>query len=195
MNSRPAPLVRPPELRVDADRGASRLELFFDLAYLVVLAQLATLLAGNLSWHGAAVFAGLFTITWWSWVTTTLYANRFDTNDVLYRLAKLATALAVIGMAAGVGDAAKFTASYLVTRLILFALYARAYRHVRDARDTIRIYLAGIAAGAALWAFALAVPGNARYLLWAAGVLCEAVTPLLATRRGGGVPLHLDHLP
>ena len=197
---RPAPLVRPPRLRLDEERGASRLELFFDLAYVLVIAELAMVLAEDLTGHGAAVFAGLFTVTWWSWVTTTLYANRFDTNDVIYRLGKLGGAMAAVGMAASaqeaVGEGAvRFTASYLATRVLLFALYLRAYRHVSEARPTIRIYLLGIGGGAALWAAALFVPGNARYLLWAAGVLCEAAAPLLATRYGGGVPLHLEHLP
>ncbi|MFI5914306.1 low temperature requirement protein A [Dactylosporangium sp. NPDC051541] len=197
---RPAPLVRPPELRVEGERSASRLELFFDLAYLLVVAELATALAEDLTWAGAAAFAGLFTVTWWSWVTTTLYANRFDTNDVIYRLAKLGTAAAVVGMAASArdavgGKAVTFALCYLGTRLLLLALYARAYRHVADARATIRIYLAGVGAGAALWAASIAVEGPARYALWAAGIVAEAVAPILATRFGGGVPLHVEHLP
>lgn len=198
---RPEPLIRPPRLRAqDSERSASRLELFFDLAYVLVVAELAASFAKDLSWHGAGVFAGLFTITWWSWVTTTLYANRFDTNDVIYRLAKLGGAGAVIAMAAAAQEATgtkgtTFALSYLVTRLLLLALYARAYRHVRDARPTIVIYLIGAGAGAALWAGSLAASGYLRYALWAAGILVEAAAPIVATRRGGGVPLHLDHLP
>src|SRR5262245_31290257 len=97
---RAAPLVRPPQLRTAEARTASRLELFFDLAYVLVVAGLAQAFIEHLGLRGAVTFAGLFTVTWWSWVTVTLYANRFDTNDVLYRLAKLGGALAVLGMAA-----------------------------------------------------------------------------------------------
>jgi low temperature requirement protein LtrA len=197
----PAPLIRPPQLRAkDSERSASRLELFFDLAYVLVVAELAASFAKDLGWHGAAVFAGLFTVTWWSWITITLYANRFDTNDVIYRLAKLAGTGAVIAMAASAqsaigSKATNFALSYLVTRLLLLALYARAYRHVRDARPTILIYLIGTGAGATLWAASLAASGYGRYALWAAGILVEAAAPIVATRHGGGVPLHLDHLP
>jgi low temperature requirement protein LtrA len=199
-DERAAPLIRPPQLRTSEDRTASRLELFFDLAYVLVFAELATTFAKDLSWHGAGVFAALFTVTWWSWVTTTLYANRFDTNDVIYRLAKLGGTVAVMGMAASGPEAVNeqattFTVCYLATRLLLLALYLRAYRHVTDARPTIRIYLAGTGAGAALWAASLTVPGNLRYVLWAVGILVEVVAPLLATKFGGGVPLHLEHLP
>ncbi|MGN9912238.1 low temperature requirement protein A [Phytohabitans sp. LJ34] len=198
--ARAAPLIRPPQLRTSEDRTASRLELFFDLAYVLVFAELATTFAKDLSWHGAAVFAGLFAVTWWSWVTTTLYANRFDTNDVIYRLAKLGGTAAVMGMAASgpeaVGErATTFAICYLATRVLLLALYARAYRHVTEARATVRIYLAGIGASAALWAASLAVPGNLRFVIWAAGILVEASAPVMATRFGGGVPLHLEHLP
>jgi hypothetical protein len=195
------PLIRPPQLRTDeAERAASRLELFFDLAYVLVVAELAASFAKDLSWHGAAVFAGLFTITWWSWVTTTLYANRFDTNDIVYRLAKLGNTGAVIAMAASAQEAigakaVAFAIGYLVTRLLLLALYARAYRHVTGARSTIGIYLTATAAAATLWAASLAAPDTIRYAMWAAGILVEGVAPLVATRRGGGVPLHLNHLP
>jgi low temperature requirement protein LtrA len=199
-DDRAAPLIRPPQLRTSEDRTASRLELFFDLAYVLVFAELATTFVEDLSVHGAAVFAGLFAVTWWSWVTTTLYANRFDTNDIIYRLAKLAGTVAVMGLAASgpeaVGDkATTFAICYLATRILLLALYARAYRHVTEARATIRIYLAGTGAGAALWAVSLAVPGSLRFVLWATGIIVEAIAPVLATRFGGGVPLHLEHLP
>lgn len=199
-DEREAPLVRPPELRTSEERSATRLELFFDLAYVLVFAQLATAFAGDLSWRGGGVFAALVTVTWWSWVTTTLYANRFDTNDVVYRLAKLSGALAVVGMAASAPEATgsgavPFGASYLATRVLLVALYARAYRHVREARATIAIYLVATGGGAACWAVSLGVGGVPRHALWAAGIVVEAAAPLLATRFGGGVPLHLEHLP
>ena len=198
--NRPAPLIAPPRLRVQEERQASRLELFFDLAYVLVVAELAHAFTDHLDLKGAATFAALLTVTWWSWVTTTLYANRFDTNDVLYRIAKLAIAGSVIGMAAAAQyatgeDATKFAVCYLATRLVLLLLYARAWRHVPEARGTITIYLAGAGAGALLWAASLPVHGTARYVLWAAGILAEATAPLLATRLGDKTPLHMEHLP
>ncbi|MEU8818836.1 low temperature requirement protein A [Actinoplanes sp. NPDC048796] len=199
-NDRQAPLIEPPRLRTEEERHATRLELFFDLAYVLVVAQLAHSFAGNLSVAGAATFAGLLVVTWWSWVTTTLYANRFDTNDVIYRLAKLAMTGAVVGMAASAqgatgGDGARFAACYLATRIILLLLYVRAYRHVPDARRTIAIYLSAAGIAAVLWAVSIPVEGTARYVLWGAGILVEAVAPLIATRLGDDVPLHLDHMP
>lgn len=193
-------LIRPPELRTGEDRSASRLELFLDLVYVLVVAELAAAFAEDLTWHGALVFAAMFAVTWWSWVTITLYANRFDTDDVLYRLAKLTGAFGVAVMAAAASDptgaeTTAFTVGYLVTRVLLLLLYARAWRHVREARTTVGIYLVGTAVGATLWAVSLLVPGPAKFVLWGLGLALEAVAPLVATRRGDNAPLHIEHLP
>jgi low temperature requirement protein LtrA len=78
-------LIRPPRLRTDQPASASRLELFLDLAYVLVVLELADQFLREPTWHGAAVFAGLFATVWSSWVGFTLYANRFDTDDVVFR--------------------------------------------------------------------------------------------------------------
>jgi low temperature requirement protein LtrA len=193
-------LVRPPSLQTDEERTASRLELFFDLAFVLVVAELAGALREDLTPHGALVFAGLFTAVWWSWVSATLYANRFDHDDIVYRLYKLASMLLVIGLAATATEAvgprsALFAGCYIALRVLLISQYGRAYRHVPAARRGLRVYLAGTTAGAVLWAVSLACPAPLRYWLWAAGVLAEIVVPLLATAAGTDVPLHLEHLP
>ena len=92
-------LIRPPQLQhSDTDAGTQRtatwLELFFDLAFLLVVAELAVGLRNDLTPHGVLVFAGLFSSVWWAWAGFTFYANRFDTDDLIYRLAKLAAMLA-----------------------------------------------------------------------------------------------------
>jgi hypothetical protein len=46
--------VRPPRLATGEERTASRLELFYDLAYVLVVAELASALLKDLSWSGAA---------------------------------------------------------------------------------------------------------------------------------------------
>ena len=193
-------MVRPPTLAVGEDRSASRLELFFDLAYVLVVMQLVSAFTANLNWSGLLVLVGLFVAIWLSWMGFTLYANRFDTDDVVLRLAKLAATLAIAGCAASASGAVgayavPFAASYLAGRLILLGLYLRAWRHVADARPTIHVYLVCIAASAALWAVSLAVPSPTRYVLWTVAVLVDALGPVLATLRHTTLPLHIEHLP
>ncbi len=192
--------VRPPQLRTDDHRSASRLELFFDLAFVLVVAELAIALREDVTWHGFLVFAGLFATVWWSWISSTLYANRFDHDDVVYRLYKLGSMAAVVGLAASASEATgerfvAFVVCQIVLRVLLLLQYHRAHKHVAEARPITRLYLLGAGAGATLWAVSLAVPRPAAYALWAAAVLVEALVPLLATRSRTDVPLHVEHLP
>jgi low temperature requirement protein LtrA len=193
-------VVRPPELKTDEERTASRLELFFDLAFVLVVAELAIALREDVSLHGELLFAGLFTLVWWSWVSSTLYANRFDHDDVVYRLYKLGSMAAVIGLAASATEATGerfgiFVGCQLLLRATLVLQYRRAYRHVPGARPIARLYLVGAGVGALLWAVSLVVPRPVGFGLWAAAVLVEALVPLLATRHSTDVPLHVEHLP
>jgi low temperature requirement protein LtrA len=192
--------LRPPRLATSEDRTATRLELFYDLAYVLVVAELAAAFLQDMSWRGAGVFALLFAMMWFSWVSTTLYANRFDTDDVLFRIALLVDTAAVAGCAAaatgGIGSASgPFAACFLLGRLVLVALYVRAWWHVRDSRTTTVVYLASTSASATLWAVSLLVPAPARYVLWGVAVLVDAGAPFIATRREHTAPLHMVHLP
>jgi low temperature requirement protein LtrA len=160
-------LIRPPALRTAEPASASRLELFFDLAYVLVVLELANAFYADMTWRGALAFVALFVAMWFSWVGFTLYANRFDTDDVVFRLAKLAATLAVAGCAAAAtgvtGEfSTAFAASFLFGRVILLLLHLRAWRHVPETRPTVSVHVAG---------------------------------PAVATWRDDRAPLHLEHLP
>jgi low temperature requirement protein LtrA len=190
----------PPALRTGEPASASRLELFFDLAYVLVVLELATTFLKDLSWHGLGTFATLYVAVWFSWVGFTLYANRFDTDDVVFRIAKLAATLAIAGCAASASAATSsfstpFAACFLIGRLILLLLLARAWQHVPEARPTVSVYLGSAGMSAALWAVSMGTTGSVRLLLWAAAVAVDAAGPVIATRRGDRAPLHMEHLP
>lgn len=192
--------VRPPDLNQETGRSATRLELFFDLAFVFFVARCADLLAKDETWRGGLVFTAVLTAGWWAWASATLYANRFDTDDALFRLLTLLAMAGVVGMAAAVdaisGPTGRwFALAYALVRLALVAGYLRAWWHVAAARVTIRPYLLGHAAGAVLWLTSAVVPTPARYWLWAAGVLIDLVGPTIAARLRDAVPLHMEHLP
>ena len=193
-------LVRPPDVNQESNRSATRLELFFDLAFVLFVARCADVLAKDETWTGGLEFAAILAVGWWAWASVTLYANRFDTDDAVFRLMTFAGMAAVIGMAAAVdkiGSAQSgwFAGAYVLLRLVLIAGYLRAWRHVPDARRTIRPYLLGHVAGAAIWAASIAVPEPARYVMWGVGVAVDLVGPTLAARLKDGIPLHMEHLP
>ncbi len=193
-------LVRPPDVNQESNRSATRLELFFDLAFVLFVARCADVLAKDETWTGGLEFAAILAIGWWAWASTTLYANRFDTDDTVFRLLTFAGMAGVIAMAAtvdkiGSAQSGWFAASYVLLRIVLIAGYLRAWRHLPDARSTIRPYVLGHAAGAAVWLASIAVPEPWRYVLWGVGVAVDLIGPTMAARRPDAVPLHMEHLP
>ena len=197
---RTRPQIRPPTLRTGEEATASRLELFFDLAYVLVVLELANAFYADLSWRGFVVFVALYVAMWFSWVGFTLYANRFDTDDVVFRLAKLAATASIAGCAASASAATgefstPFALCFLTGRVILLLLHLRAWRHVPEARPTIGVYLGFTTVSTVLWALSPAFDGAARYGMWAAAVAADALGPVVATRREDRAPLHMEHLP
>jgi hypothetical protein len=81
----------PPRLRTIADeteeRRATWLELFFDLVFVVAIAELSHQLAVDHSAEGFLRFAALFVPVWVAWQGYSFYADRFDTDDLVFRLA------------------------------------------------------------------------------------------------------------
>ena len=93
------PWLRPPQLRTLDDQGerhATWLELFFDLVFVISIAEVVHTLEDYRSLGDLLGTAGLFVAVWWAWVGYTVYADRFDTDDVLHRVLVLAGMLAVI---------------------------------------------------------------------------------------------------
>jgi low temperature requirement protein LtrA len=193
-------LLRPPDLNQESNRSATRLELFFDLAFVLFVARCADLLAEDETWAGGLVFVSVLVTGWWAWASVTLYANRFDTDDAVFRLLTLVAMAGVVAMAAsvhGVGGPIGrwFALGYVVIRLALVAGYLRAWWHVPDARPTIRPYLFGHGAGALAWLVSAVVPPPWRYVLWGIGIVVDVLGPTAAARLRDAVPLHLEHLP
>jgi low temperature requirement protein LtrA len=98
-----------------------------------------------------ARFTGLLVVVIWAWVLYTLYTNRFDTDDVIFRTAKSVAMLAIAAVAvnvphamAGHGGTVGFAVGYVVVRAVLIALYGRARYHLRgDGRRLAGVYLVG----------------------------------------------------
>src|SRR5215469_17334781 len=54
------------------ERVVGPLELFYDLAVVVLVAQAARHLAGHLTWPGVGEFAAVFTLVWIAWANGSL---------------------------------------------------------------------------------------------------------------------------
>ncbi len=183
-------------------RHATAFELFFDLVFVVAVAELADALLHHPTAAGLGRYVALFVPVWWAWVGYTFYADRFDNDDAVQRLLMVAAMLAVASLAVAIPDAfadargsAVFASSYVAVRALLVALYARAHWLVPEGRPLTARYLTGFVTGAALWLASLAVAPPGRYALWAAGLAVELATPLLSAAAIARVPFHGSHIP
>ena len=193
----------PPRLRVfdtEEERRATWLELFFDLVFVVAVAELGEVLSNDVTLGGFLRFLALFVPVWWAWAGFTFYANRFDTDDLLYRLLVFVAMFAVAALATTVPDAFKggsagFALSYVCIRLVLLVLYARVIRFVEKGRGLAVFYFSAFGLAVIVWLASLAVPEPARYVLWAVALTIEVSAPLAGWRLLPEAPVDPRHLP
>ncbi len=169
--------------------------------FVVAVAELGALLHDDPTLTGALRCAGLFVPVWWVWICFTVYADRFDTDDAVFRVAMLAAMLGVAALAinvhhAAAGDSAGFVLAYAAVRLILFGLYQRARLAAPEAAPLLGRYLQGFSLALVVWLASLAFTGTARYVLWAVAMVIELGTPITTPRAIlRATPLHPGHLP
>lgn len=195
--------ISPPRLRTvdEGERTATWLELFYDLVFVAVVAVLAGRLASDSSWTGWLSYAGYFALVWWLWASHTFYADRYDTDDVIYRLIAALQMIAVAFIAASLSSDAvaasssAFAAAYAAARIALLVMYARAYRYVPQTRNLVRGYLIGFSVAAAIWILSIFVPDPARFVLWGVAFAVDLATPFVLRRTQAKVPLDVSHLP
>jgi low temperature requirement protein LtrA len=198
----PYRILRPPRLRSldGGERHASYLELFFDLVFVVAVAQLAHELVLDHSLGGFGTFAGLYLPVFIAWQGFSVYADRFDTDDLVFRIVIFCGMLAILALAVEVpdvahGESAGFAIAYVVLRSLMLLLYARSWVHVPEARPLISRYAAGYGVGVAVWVVSLAFPSPARYVLWGVALAWEYSLPTIVRRLHGAIPVTTSHLP
>jgi low temperature requirement protein LtrA len=173
-------------------RSATVLELFFDLCFVVAVAQAAAalhdLIAEDHLGDGVVGYATVFFAIWWAWMNFTWFASAYDTDDVAYRLTTLVQIAGALILAAGVPDAmdgsdfAVITLGYVVMRLAMVTQWLRAAAADPPHRRSSLRFAAGIAVVQLGWVLRLALPeglGMASFLVLAAA---ELAIPIWAER-------------
>lgn len=135
-------------------RASTPLELFFDLVFVVAVAQAASRLH-----HGIAEghtgetlirFTLVFFAIWWAWMNFTWFASAYDTDDVFYRLVVFVQLTGTLIMAAGIPqafDEQDWTIAvigYVVMRLALVVQWLRAAQADPERRPSAYRYAIGI---------------------------------------------------
>ncbi len=185
----------------DGERHALWIELFFDLVFVVAVAQLDEGFLEDPTVTRALVLVGLFVPVWWAWVGVAFYATRFAADELGFRLLLLVEMAASLALAASIpaafsGHTVDFALSYGAVRLTLVALYLRSLKGARPAeRALIRVLAGGFAVGAVLWLVSALVPAPARYAVWALALAVDLGAPLLRGGNLAAVPINPTHLP
>lgn len=190
----------------EPNRGATPLELLFDLAAVVAIAAAARGLTGALAAGetlvGAIDFACSFFMIWWAWMNYTWFASAYDDDSSPFRVLTMATMFGALMMAAGVEAVFAHEriwlalAGFVVMRVAMIVFWIAAARGDPARRGAALRYAGGIAAMQCYWVvFVIAVPPSAAaflplFLLGAAG---ELAVPALAERKAA-TSWHRGHI-
>lgn len=176
-----------PRLRTDEEEARERrvswLELFYDLIFVVVIAEVAYYLAEHVSLAGVLGYTVLFAAVWWVWIGGTFYTERFEAGDLSYRIATFLLIIPVAAMAVyardGLGEtSAQFALSYAAARTAVTLLWVRAGIHARAFRPVALRYGLGFSASILLFISSIFVPPPLRFALWGIGLLLDFGTPI-----------------
>ncbi|KAB8162521.1 low temperature requirement protein A [Streptomyces sp. 3MP-14] len=173
-------------------RTATPLELFFDLCFVVAVAQIAGELHEYLAQGRPATAVGsfltVFFAIWWGWMGFTWFSSAFDPNDVPFRLVTLVIVTGALVLAAGVRpafeehDFALVVVGYTVMRLALISLWLRAACAGAAGRRTGRTFAAGLAVVQGLWCAWLLLPEEWQRPVFVLLALLDLAVPVLGER-------------
>ena len=181
--------MRPPRPHGEVIEGrtVSFLELFYDLVFVVFVAQVANSLATHPNWAGVRGFAVLFTLVWYTWLNGTLYHDLHGSDDGRSRTYMFVQMLLISLMSVYAGEATVSSDAgrhfaILLSILLLWLLYQWWVVRRQDDPAMAAVstpYFIGLAVILALVATSIAVEDPAtRLVLWAVGAAGAIIVPL-----------------
>jgi low temperature requirement protein LtrA len=193
------PKIRTDE-NIDKERKASWLELFYDLMFVAILAQLSHYLFKHLSFEGFGVYVFLFIPAWWIWNSITFYNERYEMNDIRHRIFTFLNMLPLAGIAFSVsgatGDKANiFAISYIISRILLIYLWLTAGESKLEKKLSY-IFTVGFSISVILWIISIFVPAPYKFILWGTGLLIDMITPMVTLKTQAKLPkISTSHIP
>jgi len=166
----------------------SFLELFYDLVYVVVVAQAGRHLATHVSWVGVLDFAFVFGLVWIAWVNGAIYHElhgRADgrTRTFVFLQMILLAILAIFTEQATGADGAQFAAGYFAFLVVLTYLWYSVRRQDDETfRPLTTPYLVGMMVSAVVVGASVFVPSGVRTSMWGFLVVGWVVLVILLGR-------------
>lgn len=174
----------------EAHRASTPLELFFDLVFVVAVAQAASHLHHGIAEAHVAetiiYYAMVFFAIWWAWINFTWFASAYDNDDVPYRLMVFVQLIGSLILAAGVpqvfegGNFPIVTLGYTLMRIALVTQWLRAAHADPTHRTTSYRYAIGVTLVQIGWIALLAVPVAFKMIGFITLVILELLVPIWA---------------
>jgi low temperature requirement protein LtrA len=166
-SGRRRPLV--PRSPHEPHRVATPLELFFDLVFVVAVAQASAQLHHAVAEahpvEGLEGFLLVFFAIWWAWVNFTWYASAYDNDDAAHRVAAFVQMGGALLLAAGVpglfeerGPTPAVVLGYVVMRVVSVVQWLRVSAADGERRTTALRYAYGTALVQTAWVASLLLP-------------------------------------
>jgi low temperature requirement protein LtrA len=166
------------------DRRVTFLELFYDLVYVVLIAQIAHAFSQNISLIGFGRFAFLFVIVWVAWANGTAYHDLHGQNDLRTRIFTFLQMFTVAAMAIFVHnafgeDSVGFALSYAAFLFIMTYMWWRTGVHDPNHRALSQPYSLIFLVSALLFTLSVFVAMPLRFYLWLVSLLLVVLLALI----------------
>ncbi|MFJ5266273.1 low temperature requirement protein A [Streptomyces sp. NPDC088387] len=180
--------------REEAHRASTPLELFFDLCFVVAVAQAGVQLVHALAeghvGEGILNYAMVFFSIWWAWMNFTWFASAYDNDDVLYRVVTLVQIAGVLVLAAGISrafdehDFLLVWLGYVIMRVAMATQWLRVARNCEGPERTTALrYASGVLFCQIGWLGLVVLPEGARAWVFLVMVVVELGVPVFAERK------------
>jgi low temperature requirement protein LtrA len=183
-----AKLLRKPE---DPQR-ATFLELFFDVVFVLALAQLSHLLSQHLTWTGAFRTLVLLLALGWVWTNTAGLTDRADPRRPLIQLIVVTTMLACLLLAAAVPEAFGKRGLVLACAYVAInvgrSVFLVLALHGHQVQRFFTRQLVWFGVSAVPWIAGAAAHDSTRAALWTLALIVARGPSSAGLRRGSAAP-------
>lgn len=196
-----------PRYKSEAHRGATPLELMFDLASAIAIASAAIGLhhgiAERHTLEALPSFLAAFFMIWWSWMNYTWFASAYDDGSPSFIVLTMVAMFGALAIAAGIP--AVFTGEpiylcltgFVIMRIAMALLWFGAAKGDPSHRKTALSYGFGIVGLQLYWVwlvFSLEPSSIAYAALFLLGIFGELAVPAISEARHGVTTWHRHHM-
>jgi low temperature requirement protein LtrA len=182
----------------EGGRQAGWAELFFDLVFVVAVANLAHHLEGDPGPVEFGEFLLLLVAPWWSWLNFTAFANVSGGGGsrvrLLLLLAMAAMGVMVVATPDALGARADvYAIGFIASRLVSLAMWLPLAKHREDTLSVSSVFaFHGIST--VFWVASIFVPMPYQAVLWLIGVAGEVAVVVLMQRAGDDSEYQISHV-